>query len=78
MLGCNGAFANLRGCKPVQVHDVHRPRVPAADGPVYALWPSGFGFAIIKVKYYITDACKTRAVPQSLVACLEGIDMPAH
>jgi hypothetical protein len=25
-----------------------RPRVPAADGPVYALWPSGYGSAVHK------------------------------
>ena len=31
---------------------MHRPQVPAADGPVYALWPSGFGFAIIKDYYF--------------------------
>ena len=23
-----------------------RPRVSAADGPVYALWPSGYGSAV--------------------------------
>jgi hypothetical protein len=28
------------------VQKLEKPRVPAADGPVYALWPSGYGSAV--------------------------------